>query len=156
MKINPEALNGAAGKMLFLVQEEWQGLSPATSYQDQASAVGRALDSVEYIERAIARGDVVLAHKAESRTGTIQLVSTDTLDGLNDYLKGNEAHARLPPMNRTVLPLADWDKGAKTLQKMLARADVRARYEAAGLPQPTQDVLEGEAQTLLAQRSSKK
>lgn len=152
MKINPEALAAADGKMLFLIQEEWQGLSPATSYQDQASAVGRALDSVEYIERAIERGDAVLAHKTESRTGTIQLVSTDTLDGLNDYLKGNEAHARLPPMNRTVLPLADWDKGVVTLQKMLARADVRARYETEGTPQPGQDVLDSEAQALLAQR----
>ncbi len=66
MKINPEALESTDEKMLFLVQEEWQGLSPATSYQDQATAVGRALDSVEYIERAITRGDVVLAHKPEA------------------------------------------------------------------------------------------
>ena len=152
MKINKDALAKSQGKMKFLVSEYWQGLPPTTTYEQQAEAVARALDSVEYIERAVGRGDVVMAHKEKSRTGTTQLLAVDRLEDLNNYIKGNEAHARLPPSNRTVLPLVDWDEGVRTLEMMITRAEVRARYEREGQPQPSQDLLGQEAEALFAAR----
>lgn len=149
VKINEKALKDLQGKQLFLITEEWQGMSPATSYQEQAAAVSRALDSVEYIERAIERGDVVMGHKPAAITATMQLLAVDDLEKLSNYIKSNEAHARLPHLNRTVQPLSDWDSSVQDFQKMVARAEVRAHFEERGLPQPSQEVLEVEATKLL-------
>lgn len=153
VKINKDALDNLEGKQLFLVTEQWQGLSPATSYKEQADAVSRALDSVEYIERAVERGDVVMAHKPQAMIATMQVVAVDHLEQLSGYLKSNEAHARLPNTNRTVQPLSDWDASVESFNMMLARAEVRARFEEQGLAQPSQMDLETEAQSLLQSKS---
>ncbi|MGE6744154.1 hypothetical protein ACQKGC_28280 [Allorhizobium pseudoryzae] len=154
VKINEKAIGNVEGKQMFLITEVWQGLSPATSYQDQAAAVARALDSVEYIERAIDRGDVVMSHKPDNQVATIQLVAVDSLDDLSTYIKSNEAHARLPSMNRTVQPLADWDKSVRDLDELVARAEVRARFEKQGLAQPRREELDSEVREALSKRSS--
>jgi hypothetical protein len=150
MLINEKSLREADGKLMFLIAEQWQGLSPTASYADQAAAVSRALDSVEYIERAVERGTVSMAHKNALAASTVQLLSVSSMEELNEYLKVNEAHARLPQINRVVLPLSDWDQGRKVFDKMLARAEVRAAYEAKGESQPSQDRLDREAEELLA------
>jgi hypothetical protein len=154
MKLNEQALKDSEEKLLFLVTEEWQGLTPAATYTQQAEAVSRALDSVEYIERAVATGDVVLAHKDIGASVTTQIVSAETMEKLNEYLKSNEAHARLPLSSRRVLPLSDWDVGKRTFERMLVRAEVRASYEQRGLRQPNQALLDSEADAILKRRSA--
>lgn len=149
MKLNEKALRETGDNLLFLITEEWQGLPPSTSYQDQAAAVSRALDSVEYIERAVGRGTVMLAHKDTTASATMQLVSAESLEKLSEYIKGNEAHARLPLSGRSVLPLADWDQGVKVFRRMVARAEVRAQYEARGDIQPNQERLDQEADVIV-------
>ena len=95
MKINKKAIKNLGNKQLYLITEEWQGMSPSANYQEQAAAVSRALDSVEYIENAIERGDVVMGHKPEGRIATMQLLAAEDLEQLSGYIKANEAHARL-------------------------------------------------------------
>lgn len=149
MKVNEQALLDSGNKLMFLVTETWQGLAPSATYSQQAEAVSRALDSVEYIEQAVATGDVVMAHKDSGSSVTMQMVSADTLEDLNHYLKSNEAHARLPLSSRQVLPLSDWDAGMATFRRMVARAEVRAEYEKRGLKQPNQAGLDKEADAIL-------
>jgi len=144
MKVNKDALT-AAGKLHFLIEETWQGMEPTASYQAQAAALKRSMDSVEYIERAFQQGTVVLAHKKADAASIIQLVAVDNLEQLNNYIKSNEAHARVRPENRKVTPLTDWNSARETHLLMITKMEIRAEHERDGTPQPSLDDLEREA-----------
>ncbi len=142
MKLNMDGLQNQEN-MLFLVQETWQGLDPTATYDEQHGALTRARDSIEYIENAIDRGNVVLAHKESSMPSTFQMVSANSLEMLNNYIKGNEAHVRLPETSRNVLPLSDWDEGVQIMKLMYCKMLVRSERELAKEKQPLQkDLLE--------------
>jgi hypothetical protein len=148
MKLNVDGLT-QKGKLFFLIEETWQGMDATSTYEEQASALRRAVDGVEYVEKAFQQGTVVLAHKESDRASTLQIVAVDNLEHLNEYIKTNEAHARLPPQNRRVVPLSDWESGKQVFLKMIARAEIRAELDKAGKPRPTQDELEALAEERL-------
>ena len=154
VKINKKALDNSDGKMMVLITETWQGMPATAGYVEQDGAISRALDSVEYIERAIDRGDVLMAHKKDNKVSTTHLLGVDELEQLNSYIKSNEAHARLPKDNREVLALSDWDASLRDFDVMISRAEIRARYDLEGRPQPSQDDLDGEAANLVKERQS--
>ena len=118
MKINVEGLADKS-RMHFLIVETWQGMDPTASYREQANAVRRSVDALEYIEEAFQKGTVVMMHKESSSPTSYQIVSVRNNEELNDYLKANAAHARVRPELRKVVPLSDWQAGTETFQKML-------------------------------------
>ena len=118
MKINIAGLTDKS-KMHFLIVETFQGMEPTASYTEQAHAVRRSLDAVQYVEDAFKKGTVVMAHKEASSPTTYQIVAVNNNEELNDYLKANAAHARVRPELRKVVPLSDWNAGVQTFEKML-------------------------------------
>jgi hypothetical protein len=135
MKINIEKLQDKSKKH-FLIIETWQGMEPTSSYTEQAKAVRRGLDALEYIEDQFQKGVVVVAHKEASSPTSYQIIAVDDNEGLNDYLKANAAHARVRPELRKVVPLSDWDAGTETFKKMIEELERLAKeeekYEAKG------------------------
>ena len=128
MKIN---LKGIADKTKkhFLIIETFQGMEPTASYREQAHAVRRALDAVQYIEDAFQKGTVVMAHKEASSPTSYQIVAVNNHEELNDFLKGNVAHARVRPELRKVVPLSDWNSGVETFEGMVKNLETLAIEE---------------------------
>jgi hypothetical protein len=92
-----------------------------------------------------------MAHKP-TETRTIQIVAVKNNEELNEYIKGNEAHARLPTERRRVVPLADWESGRKTFERAIAVAEVRAEYEEKGTKMPARRELLIEAEKRMKKR----
>ena len=128
MKINIEGLKDKS-KQHFLIVETFQGMEPTASYTDQAHAVRRSLDALEYIEEAFQKGTVVMAHKESSNPTSYQIVAVENNEELNDYLKANSAHARVRPDLRKVIPLSDWNSGVETFESMLSNLERLAKEE---------------------------
>lgn len=128
MKINLDGLRDSS-KMHFLIVETFQGMEPTATYTEQAHAVRRALDALEYIENAFQKGTVVMAHKESSSPTSYQIVAVSSNEELNDYLKANVAHARVKPELRKVVPLSDWNSGVKTFEAMLRDLERLAKEE---------------------------
>lgn len=134
MKINRKVL-GDPKKLQFMIIETWQGMDPTASYAEQAHALRRALDAVEYVEKAFDQGTVAMAHKPASQASTITIVAVKNLEELNDYIKGNAAHARVRPENRQVIPLCDWGSGRKTFEKLIKDLEQKAQEEQKAMEQ---------------------
>jgi predicted HNH restriction endonuclease len=128
MKINVDRLRDRSKKH-FLIVETWQGMEPTASYREQAQAVRRGLDALEYIEDQFQKGTVVMAHKEASSPTSYQIIAVDDNEQLNDYLKANAAHARVRPELRKVVPMSDWDAGTETFKNMIADLERLAREE---------------------------
>jgi hypothetical protein len=148
MKINIEGLQDKS-KQQFLIIETFQGMEPTASYTDQANAVRRALDAVDYIEDQFQKGVVVMMHKEASSPTSYQIVAVNNNAELNDYLKANVAHARVRPDLRKVVPLTDWNSGVETFEKMISDLETLAteeqKYIAAGKFRPIKKPNDGSA-----------
>lgn len=131
MKVNLDAFGnlGQSGKLQFLIIETWQGMEPSATYEEQARAVRRALDAVDYVEQAFQNGTVVMMHKAADSPTTFTLVAVDSHEALNDFIKGNAAHVRVRPELRKVVPLADWDSGRGTFERLISELETKSREE---------------------------
>jgi hypothetical protein len=128
MKINIAGLQDKS-KQQFLIIETFQGMEPTASYMEQAYAVRRALDAVDYIEEQFQKGVVVMMHKEASSPTSYQIVAVNNNAELNDYLKANVAHARVRPNLRKVVPLTDWNSGVETFEKMITDLEALATEE---------------------------
>lgn len=136
MKINLKGLQDSK-KLQFLIIERWQGMEPTATYAEQAHALRRALDAVEYVEDAFKQGIVVMAHKAADSPMTFQIVAVSSLEELNDYVKSNAAHARVKSEYRQVIPLTNWDAGRGNFEKLIQSLEQLAVEEKKALDKGT-------------------
>ncbi len=117
------------GKLHYLVIEKWGGIDARADYAQQARALRRYMDAIEYVEAAYRKGQVIIAHHLSGHGGTAVLLAVTSHEELGDYIKANPANARMAPADRTVIPMGEWDDGRETFGKLIENVENLAREE---------------------------